>query len=81
MAFADIGTDEVVTVDVMRPWSMIVELIKELVRPMGCGSWARRSISLAFESVALITAVAGDFERLLLLRGLLLGADLLLLLK
>lgn len=80
MAFADNGKEEVVTVDVMWPWSMIVELIKELVRPIGCGNWARRSMSLAILSVAFIT-VAGDFERLLLLRILLLGDDLLLLLE
>lgn len=68
---------EVVTVEAMRSLSMIVEVIRELVRLIGCGNWARRSISFKIDSVALIT-VDGDFERLPLIRDLLDGEDLLL---
>lgn len=66
---------EVVTFEAIRSFSMIVEVIRELVRLIGCGNWARRSISFAIDSVTFITT-DGDFERLLLLRNLLVGEDL-----
>lgn len=73
--------EETEDVDAMRSVSMIVELIKELVRLIGCGNWARRSISFVIDSVALITMAFGDLERLFLLRFLWFGELLLLLLE
>lgn len=74
---------EVATLETMRSLSMMVELIRELVRLSGGCNWARRSISFVIGSVAFITTVDGDFERLLRLRSevLLDGEDLLLLLE
>lgn len=83
METLDARGTEVVTVETMRSLSMIVELIRELVRLIGGGKWARRSISFVIGSVTFIaTTVDGDFERLLRLRDDLLdGEDLLLLLE
>lgn len=83
METLDARGTEVDTVETMRSLSMIVELIRELVRLIGGCNWARRSISFVIGSVTFITTITvdGDFERLLRLRDNLLdGDDLILLL-
>lgn len=74
MAFEAMMATELVTFDAMRSLSMIVELIRGLVRLIGCGKWARRSMSFMIESVVDLVTVdeinVGDFDRLLLLRFL-----------